>query len=243
MISIVGKASLKRTNASDSQSLSVGEIKIGGSSLFSAFVIPEMISGFNKKYPRISIKIFENNTKDLIHELISGELDIIIDNADIKNENITPVFLKKERLLLAVPEGFCLNDEVKAYGMSGEDVKASRYPMEGCGVMLSDFKHLPFILLNSENDTGKRADILFKKHKINPHICFRLDQQMTAYNVTCQGMGVSFISDTLIKKIDSSPAVRYYRLCDGETERNIYFYLKKNQYHTVATQRFVEENT
>ncbi len=226
----------------DRVNLSVGEIKIGASSLFSAFLLPPMISEFNKKYPRVSIHIFENNSKSLIKELVTGNLDIIVDNAVVKNENISSIFYTSETLLLAVPASFDVNDRLREASLSAADVKAGRHLDAERTVELEEFIGFPFILLHSENDTGKRADLLFKKHGLNPDVIFRFDQQMTAYSISCSGLGISFISDTLVKNMASNSAMRYYRLSDMETARNIYFFRKKNRYYSLACQKFIEHN-
>ena len=225
---------------SDRVGLSVGEVKIGGSSLFSSCVLPAMISGFNEKYPRVSVKIFENNTKNLMRELAEGNLDIVIDNAVIKNENITSVAYTSEMILLAVPTKFEINEKLFRFALSAADVKAGKHLSEEVTVNIGEFSSLPFVLLNSENDTGKRAENIFKKHRVVPSVLFRLDQQMTAYNVSCSGMGISFISDTLVKSLSPSDDVLYYRLDDDELTRNIYLYRKSKSYHSIACQKFME---
>lgn len=226
----------------DCVNLLIGEIKIGGSSVFSSFLLPSMISEFNEKYPRITVKIFENNTKNLMRELAEGNLDIIIDNAVIKNDNITSMLYTSETILLAVPESSAANERLAHASLSPRDVKENKHLSPDIAVALDEFRNEPFILLHSENDTGIRADRLFKKHNITPNVIFRLDQQMTAYNISCSGMGISFISDTLVKNIDTSPALRYYRLSDSETTRNIYFYRKNNRYQSLACQKFIDYN-
>jgi len=224
----------------DCVNLSVGEVKIGGSSLFSSFMLPSMISEFNKKYPNVSIKIFENNTKNLMQELAVGNLDLIIDNVIIKNDNITPVFYTSETILLSVPAKLKINESLNKFRLTAADVKAGAHLAKEREVELKKFIDLPFILLNTENDTGKRAYALFKKHSLSPYVHFRLDQQITAYNISCSGMGISFVSDTLIKNMEPSSSVYYYKLKDSETERSIYFYQKKNRYHSIACQKFME---
>ena len=227
----------------DRVNLLVGEIKIGGSSLFSSFLLPSMIADFNEKYPRISIKIFENNTKNLMRELSDGNLDIIIENAVIDDENIASSLYTSETILLAVPEAFEINRSLAAYALTVADVRDQKHLEDGCSVDLEAFSNCPFILLHSENDTGKRASQLFRKHGFSPNVLFRLDQQMTAYNIACRGLGISFISDTLVKNIDTSPALLYYRLSDPEITRNIYFYRKTNRYNSLACQKFLEHNS
>ena len=227
----------------DRINLLVGEIKIGGSSLFSSFLLPNMISDFNAKYPRITIKILENNTKNLIRELSDGNLDIVIDNAVTDDDNIISSVYTTETLLLAVPADFEINEKLSSRALLSSDIKEGKHLSGEMSVELEEFDKLPFVLLHSENDTGKRAAALFRKHSITPNVLFRLDQQMTAYNISASGMGISFVSDTLVKNIDTSPALRYYRLSDPETTRNIYLYLKGNRYHSLACRKFIEYNT
>ena len=224
----------------DRTELSVGEVRIGGSSLFSSSLLPRMISDFNKEYPRVSVKIFENNTKNLMRELTEGNLDIVIDNSVNKSENIASVCYTSEILLLAVPNSFDVNQRLKNHAFSAEDIKAGTHLVDGRAVRISEFSSLPFILLHSENDTGKRAEKIFKKHRITPHVLFKLDQQMTAYNVCASGMGITFISDTLVKSLSGREDVKYYRLTDNEIMRNIYLYQKKRSYHSIACRKFME---
>lgn len=228
---------------SDRTGLSVGEVRIGGSSLFSSSVLPRMIAGFNEKYPRVSVKIFENNTKDLMRDLAEGSLDIVIDNAVIKNENISSVCYTSEMILLAVPTRLTVNKEISELSFSAEDIKAGLHLNDARTVNIREFSSLPFILLHSENDTGKRAEKIFRKHRIAPQVLFRLDQQMTAYNVCASGMGITFISDTLVKTLTGREDVRYYRLSDSEIMRNIYLYQKKKSYHSIACRKFMEQVT
>ncbi len=227
----------------DHTNLMAGKIRIGGSSFFSSFVLPRLISEFNEIYPQIQFEIFEDSTKNLMNKLVGGNLDIIIDNAINDNENIISEVYAPETLLLAVPKALKSNDAVLEFAMTAQDIKENKHLNEKMSVKLSVFKDERFILLNPENDTGKRAEKLFKKYGISPSVIFHLDQQVTAFNMACLGLGITFVSDTLIKYDDSERDMYYYRLFDIGTNRNIYFYRKKNHYQSVASRKFIEYNT
>ena len=220
-----------------------GTVTIGGSSLFSSFMIPFMISDFNKFFPQVNFKIIEDNTKNLLDKLSLGTLDVIIDNAVINNATITSSVYKTETLLLAVPRDFPVNDKLKGFRLTAKDIKEKKHLSDKYNIELGHFADCPFILLNPENDTGLRANMLFEKYGLNPKIIFYLDQQITAYNISCTGIGISFVSDTLIKKLESEPQVYYYKLHDEEISRKIYFYRKNNHYLSNACQKFIEFNT
>ncbi|MBQ8588543.1 MAG: LysR family transcriptional regulator [Clostridia bacterium] len=227
---------------SDHTGLVTGTVKIGGSSLFSSFMLPAMISEFCRTHPGISFEIIEDNTKNLIDKLNIGMLDIIVDNAEINDESITATYCTSEIMLLAVPKKFEVNLRLSEYSLSADDIKKKKHLESDFCTDIKAFGNVPFILLNPENDTGKRAQKIFKKHSIVPKVAFYLDQQVTAYNIACQGLGVTFVSDTLIENIVSSDEMNYYVISDKETKRKICFYNKNNRYLSVACQKFLEEN-
>lgn len=224
----------------DNLNLTNGKIRIGGSSFFSAYVIPRMISDFNKVYPRITFELFEDNTKSLIDKIESGKIDLVLDNSSEKFENISTVKYMEEILLLAVPKSFDINDELKKFHLTAEEVRCGRHLDETLCVSLSKFSKEPFILLNSENDTGKRAEILFGKYRIKPKIIFNVEQQLTAYNISSNQLGIAFISDNLVKNIKTEKNLYYYRLSDKETFRWVNFYVKNNHYISNACKKFIE---
>jgi len=226
--------------ANEHANLTTGEIRIGASSLFSSFLLPSMIEEFNRKYPFVTVKILENNTKNLLRELADGSIDIVIDNAVINTENISSHVYSSDTILLCVPNTFELCDDLLSLSFSAEEIREGRHLLGGREANLTDFCNLPFILLNNENDTGKRALKLFKKHGISPNVLFRLDQQITSYNIASSGMGVCFVSDILVKNVFSSQSVRFFKLDDSEINRNVYIYRKSNRYLPLACHKFVE---
>lgn len=228
---------------SDSTNTVSGSVKIGGSSLYSSFLLPFMISNFKAVYPNVTLEIIEDSTKNLMEKLTLGTIDIIIDNALIDTAAIKSTTYKTETLLLAVPRDFPINDTLTNFRLSAKDVKSEKHLSNKYNVALEHFSDCPFILLNPENDTGKRANILFKKHNLNPKTIFSLDQQVTAHNISRTGAGVSFVSDTLIKHTGSEEQLYYYKLDDQEITRKIFFYRKSNRYQSTACQKFIELNT
>ena len=227
----------------DNLSLSKGKIKIGGSSFFSAYVLPHMISEFNKLYPNIIIELFEDNSKSLMSKIQDGKIDLAIDNTSEKFENISSIKYSEEILLLAVPRTFSVNDTLKSYALTVDDIRKNKHADEQYAVSLANFSKEPFILLNPENDTGDKARVLFNKYKINPNVIFNVEQQLTAYNISSNQLGISFISDNLVKSINDEKNLCYYRLNDPEIFRSVNFYIKNNHYISNACKKFIEFNT
>ncbi len=225
---------------SDTTQLLRGKVRIGGSSLFSSYMLPQIISEFNKIYPQIIFEICEGNTKDLIDKLNDGKLDLIIDNTVLNDESVNSTIYINECLVIAVPKSFSINSGLEKYALNSDDIKNNRHYNKKYRVSLNLFKNEPFIFLNPQNDTGKRARRFFKKIDAEPNIIFNLDQQVTAYNISASGMGISFVSDTLVKQTNIETKLNYYVIDDEEIFRNIYFYNKSNRYLTIPCKKFIE---
>ena len=225
----------------DYQGMQTGTLSIGGSNLFSSYVLPPLMAEYQKRYPKIKIFLLEENSENLRQKLLEGNLDLVIDNYNYGEQILSRHLYSKEHLLLAVPKRFASNHGREEWQVSAEQIKNSCFlKKEIPSAELSWFGQDPFIFLKANNDTNERAWRLFRQAGIRPNVILQLDQQMTSYNITCSGMGNSFISDTLVKCVQPHPHVVFYKLEGEETEREIYFYWKKGRYLTHAMRAFLE---
>jgi len=143
--------------------------------------------------------------------------------------------------VLTVPKSFSVNKGLEKFQITVEDIRDLSFLEKAVPcVDLRLFKNEQFILLKPENDTRIRAMELCKQNRFEPNMVFELDQQMTSYNITCSGMGISFISNTLISKVPESPDVVYYKLGGEWSSRNIYFYWKRNSYFSKVMRAFLD---
>lgn len=221
--------------------LKTGRLSIGGSNFFTSFVLPPIVSRYMQKYPFIQISLIEANTSQLEQQLISGALDLVIDNYAFHESIYTRHFLCREQLLLAVPRHFASNKSFINCRLSKEDIVSEKHHLESTPcVPLEAFREDPFILLRSGNDTRERADKICSNHGFRPRVILKLDQQLSAYNVACYGMGIAFVSDTLIRHSRPDENIIFYKLQDPETVRNVYFYHKQSRYVTRAMEEFLK---
>ena len=225
----------------DLEDLKTGSLTLGGSSLFSALVFPKLIGEFTRRFPKVTIDLIEESTSRLEQLLMSGVIDLVIDNYHFNESYIEQVVYQEEHLLLAVPRDFMINRQFSDYQIPVEQIRSQFYLQEQIPpVPLEKFSDQPFILLKQENDTRQRAMQLCRKHGFTPKIILALDQQMTSYNVTCSGMGISFISDTLVRNTYTNPKVCYYKLEGPDATRNIYFCWKNGKYKSRAMEEFLK---
>lgn len=220
--------------------LKTGHLAVGGSYLFSAFILPGIIQQFQKKFPHVKVSIFEGHTPQLEKKLFSGELDLIIDNYLLDEEIYEKRYLMKEYLLLAVPASFASNKRAVSWQLSAEDIRKNKHlEPEFPGVHLKIFEDDPFVVLRAHNDTRERVEAICKRAGISPNMSLKLNQLLTTYHLTESGMGDSFVSDTVVKCMPPNPSVVYYKLDDPEAVREVCLYYRKNKYLTRSMIEFI----
>lgn len=221
--------------------LKTGQLAIGGSNLFASFILPPLITKFTQKYPLVKIHLIESDTATLKNMLLHGSLDLVIDNYAFHDPIYTKQFFADETLLLAVPRRLESNNKAREYQLTYEDIISKRHLAEGTPtVPLTLFKDDPFIFLRTGNDTRFRAEKICQDHELSPNIILKLDQQITSYNVACYGMGIAFVSDTLVCKAMPVPNIIFYKLDEPHSKRTIYFYHKQTKYITRAMEEFLK---
>lgn len=221
--------------------LRTGNLTIGGSSFFSSWVLPPLIADFARKYPSVKITLAEESTSRLAALLLNGEVDLFVDNCLLDENIFDRNIFQKEHLLLAVPRLFQVNDQLLEYQISAESIRNGSFTDSAVmPVPMEAFTNEPFIMLKQENDTGQRAFRICQENHFQPHTIFELDQQMTAYNIACSGLGISFIGDMLISRVPPNPDLVYYSLPGESCTRNIYFYWKKGRYLSRAMEEFLK---
>lgn len=220
--------------------LKIGKLIIGGSNLNISYVLPPIIQEFNKLYPQITIKIQEGNIEDLEKSLYLGEIDILVDGCDMDPTKYTTYIYHPETIILAIPKNFKCNNFLTKYQLTQREIIMDKH-------LNPDFPCLPldlvsnetFIFLKAESDTYKRVEKLCDRCNFHPKILFYLDQLSSAFRMVYSGLGISFISDTMIKNSPTHTSIYYYKISGIEVFRNIQFYKKKDKRLTYAMSAFL----
>lgn len=227
----------------DINELKSGSISIGGTNLFASYILPPLLSGFTEKYPFVDVNLVEASTSELTEKLFSGSLDLIIDNNFMDSSIYEKVFFCEEHLILTVPKAFSSNEKAKDYRMDLKDIKCGRHLEPDFPVVPLDFfRDEPFLFLKSGNDTRIRADKICHNSRFTPKIKLKLDQQITAYNLSSYGMGISFTGDILLSHIYENDNLVYYKLDNRDATRDVNFYYKRNRYMTRTVREFLKLN-
>lgn len=224
----------------DLAGLKTGNLAVGASTLFAAYVVPSLITQFNQKFPDVHIQLIEGNTGELEEMLGSNALDFVIDNYHYDSILYNKELYCEENILLAVPKHFAVNEELGMYQLSYKNIKNKNYLNQKYpAVPLGRFADLPFIMLTQGNDTRTRGDRLCRNVGFKPNIVLEFNQQSTAYMASSTQLGATFISDILVSQLPTFENLVYYKLDGEEAKRKVFFYYKTHKYKTRVMEEFV----
>lgn len=224
----------------DLAGLKTGNLAVGASTLFAAYVVPSLITQFNQKFPDVHIQLIEGNTAELEEMLGSNALDFVIDNYHYDSILYNKELYCEENILLAIPKHFAVNEELGMYQLSYKNIKNKNYLNQKYpAVPLGRFADLPFIMLTQGNDTRTRGDRLCRNVGFKPNIVLEFNQQSTAYMASSTQLGATFISDILVSQLPTFENLVYYKLDGEEAKRKVFFYYKTHKYKTRVMEEFV----
>lgn len=224
----------------DLAGLKTGNLAVGASTLFAAYVVPSLITQFNQKFPDVHIQLIEGNTAELEEMLGSNALNFVIDNYHYDSILYNKELYCEENILLAVPKHFAVNEELGMYQLSYKNIKNKNYLNQKYpAVPLGRFADLPFIMLTQGNDTRTRGDRLCRNVGFKPNIVLEFNQQSTAYMASSTQLGATFISDILVSQLPTFENLVYYKLDGEEAKRKVFFYYKTHKYKTRVMEEFV----
>ena len=223
----------------DIRTLNSGSLCIGGSHYLNAYILPDILTGFNRKYPNIKLELMESSSAWLSQMLSNRQLDMTF--------NCNPKFLMNferypafhDHILLAVPESDPVNGPLASMSLSSKDIVKKKHLEQECPTVdLIQFRDLEFLLLASGNNLHDRAIQLFQEAGFEPKIKMTVSQLVTAHHLAESALAATFISDRLVS--EGSRRLRYYKLNSTQTERLFYILLPERKYRSFATRAFIQ---
>ena len=208
---------------------------------FSALVLPQIISEFNRLYPGVDVKLSEGNIAYLEEKLFKGDLDLVLDNHPMDESIYQRELFYSEQLLLAVPVSDPVCTQNRSCALTHADILSKKHidPLTPC-ISMETFQDHTFIALRHGNDTRIQLDSLCEQAGFTPKIQLEVDQLTTAYNIVCNNIGITLVSDTLVTRTPPVSNLVYYKINSDHTKRFAYFYYKNSSYVTLAMREFIK---
>ena len=164
-----------------------GILHLGISPQRSSAFFPGIWSRYHAEYGNISVRLHNRLTNQLLEELQSGRIDMMVGIDIPELANLVVVPLAHEQLRCIIHEAV-----LKDYFPTCWQDMLQRYAQEG--VDLIELKELPLILLSSTNRLRQPIDQLFRKHNAIPHISLESSSHGLLFQLGCQGNGIALVN-------------------------------------------------
>ena len=181
-------------------------IRLGASTIPSAYILPQLLPEFGQLYPEIYFTVQQGNSKSVSDGLAEGLFDVGLVGMRGDDRLICFPFCK-DRIVLITPV-------TEAY-LSMADYPAT--PME-------ELLRQPIILRETSSESSKTADRFLDSMGIDEkhlHVVARVNDQEAIKNLVAGGLGVSLISERAAQNFVEEKRVLKFDL-PGQNSRSLY---------------------
>ncbi len=184
-----------------------------------AYLFPDIVEHFKKKYKDLKFTFFRKNKDDIISMVVAGEADFGVTTLDTVPRGVEyKVFRIHKRVLLA-PKGHALS---KAKDLKAKDIAA-----------------YPLILPPFQSETRTLVDDYFKKKGLPYTVSLELTGRDAVKKYVEKGFGISIMSDYYLEPSDKEKmAILDVSHLFGKTSRGILY--RKGKVFSTIQQELVD---
>jgi LysR family hydrogen peroxide-inducible transcriptional activator len=157
----------------------VGRLAVGAIPTIAPYVLPALIEKFQRRYPKVTLEIFEDTTERLIRRMEDGEVDIALVSTCDESPALERHSLGKEALLVLLPKGYQLAKKKM--------------------IKWSDLKSQKFLLLHDMHCLSAQVYQFLAAHHLRPELTVRGAQLGTIARMVAAGMGVTLVPQMMIE--------------------------------------------
>jgi len=201
-----------------------GEIRILASSVPAQYILPGLLAGFHKQYPKISFVVNQADTSGVVQGIAAHKADIGFAGSIVIDKKCEFQEFENENLVFIAPNNGCFS-ESKEYTLEKLLYSNSFISREyGSGTRMQYEKYL------SEN--GINLD----KMKISAS----MDNTQSILLAVEKGFGVSIVSELAAGQLIEHKKLLKLKINNELPERKIYIVLNKNIVHSHLVKLFMD---
>ncbi|GAA0136440.1 LysR family transcriptional regulator [Paenibacillus sp. YSY-4.3] len=167
----------------DLRNLKKGHIRIGLPPMVGASFFPKVIGQFHKKYPEITIQLYENGAKKVELEVAAGTLEVGVVVLPTTQDGLSSFPFVEEKLNLVVHPSHPL---------------AERKEVE-----LAELAQDDFVLFREDFTLHDRIIGECARFGFQPHVIYESSQWDLISEMVAVGLGITLLPETICREIDN----------------------------------------
>lgn len=220
-VEIMAKADVLKETLEQLRKNLTGKLIVGASTIPGVYLMPRMMTKFQKKYPSISFQILISDSKGIIESITKHELLLGIVGAKIGNDHINYVpFVEDELIVVSSPSAFQQNT-----------------------MMLNEVVSLPMVLREEGSGTRREAEKFLQSRGISPaglKIAGVFGSTDAVKQAVKAGLGVSIVSRYSVTDELEYKILKEIKLSDIHMKRNFYVVTHKKRTLPRAYETFLK---
>lgn len=172
-----------------------GVLRVSASSTPGEYLVPEMISAFVKKFPRVHVELFVTDSEAVMRCLQKQQCDFGFTGARAPKSKFLFHKIAEDEIVLACPEHF----------------KGGRHG----SITLGELNGLPFVMREEGSGTMKSVRDLLRRHRLYlpPHrVTAVIESSHAQLSAVEAGLGVGFVSSLAVQRNNLRGRIRVLRL-------------------------------
>lgn len=170
-----------------------GRVRIGAIPTVAPYFLPTFLKSFAKNFTEATAEVYEDTTKNLLHQLTQGEIDFAVLALPVNEKHIEVESLFEEELLLALPRQHELCDKPQ--------------------IRLKDLEQIPFVMLDEPHCLSTTILSFCRNRSLQPVIVGRTNQLSTVQELVSLNHGISMVP-RMAEQLDHAKT-RVYRSLSG----------------------------
>ncbi len=204
---------------SELRELQRGRLIIGASTTIGIYLLPEILGGFQKLYPKIELQLEIANTQKIQQELRENKIDLALTEGVLEGrEWQSDAFAHDELIVVAAP-----------------DVAAQA----GSTPSLKDVCALPILLRETGSGTRAVVERTLREKNITLVPAMSLGNTEAIKRAAQSGLGVAFVSRLAVADELKNKTLIAIEISDWKVERAFYRLRLKGKYETRAAREFM----
>ena len=199
-----------------------GIVKIGASSTIGNYVLPAVISGFRRKFPKIDIHLVINNTKNIVDLLNASKIDIALVEGDIKKQKLAVEKLISDEMVL---------------------IMSPLHPLaKRSTVSILEVAKEPFVIREEGSGTRQMIEKFLIRHGIQPQnlkIEFIMGSMESIKGAVEEGLGVTIISKWAVRKEKKQGTLKTAKFKEEKFVRDFSILYRKSKDLSFSLDKFL----
>lgn len=199
-------------------------ITIAASTIPAQYLLPEVLTKFNEKYPKEQFRIKETDSAQVVEQVLNRTIDVGFTGTVLEKKHCLYIPFYEDELIIITP-----NNE-KFRGL--QNVKES----------ITWISKEPFIMREEGSGTRKEAEKQLKKSGIDVsllNVVASIENQETIKRSVENGMGISVVSKLAAQKEIDGGGLLGFRFPLGDRIRNINIVYNKDIKLSNSTEKFI----